>query len=187
MVDFASLQIETERLLLKPPAADEFDAFCAMMADEQAAQYIGGKMSRSQAWRAWCTMVGAWHVRGFGMFSVFLKDGGDWVGRIGPWQPEEWPGTEIGWAVRPGYAGKGYALEASVASMDFAFDVLGWDDVMHCIDPDNLPSIALAQRLGSTNRGPTRMPEPFQDNPVDNWGQSRQQWQANRKQFQKGA
>jgi RimJ/RimL family protein N-acetyltransferase len=183
MTDLASLQIETDRLILRVPNGDDFDRFAAMMADEETARYVGGRMNRAQAWRAWCALVGAWYVRGFSMFSVLLKDSGTWIGRIGPWMPEGWPGTEVGWGIAPEYAGKGYALEASVASIDFAFDTLGWADVMHCIDPENLPSIALAKRLGSTNRGPTQMPEPFQDYPVDNWGQSREQWQENRKQF----
>lgn len=179
-----NIRIVTERLILRPPNAADFDSFCAMMADEQTARYVGGQMNRAEAWRAWCTLVGAWQVRGFSMFSVLLKEDETWIGRIGPWQPEGWPGTEVGWGVTADYAGKGYALEASVASLDYAFDVLGWDDVMHCIDPENLPSIALAKRLGSTNRGPTQMPEPFHEYPVDNWGQSRAQWQENRAQFQ---
>ena len=33
------------------------------------------------------------------MFSVIEKDSGRWIGRIGPWQPEGWPGTEVGWSL----------------------------------------------------------------------------------------
>ncbi len=184
MADSASPRIETDRLVLRVPNGNDFEAFARMMTDEETGRYIGGTMKRAAAWRAWCGLVGAWYVRGYGMFSVLLKDSGEWIGRIGPWYPEEWPGHEVGWGLAAEYAGKGYALEAAVASMDYAFDVLGWDDVMHCIDPENTPSIALAERLGSTNRGPTQMPEPFHDARVDNWGQSREQWQENRKQFQ---
>jgi len=181
MTDLDSLRIETERLILRVPNAEDFDGFAAMMADEETGRIIGGKMNRSEAWRAWCSMVGAWYVRGFAMFSVLRKEDQKWIGRIGPWMPEGWPGTEVGWGVAREFAGQGYALEASVASLDYAFDVLGWDDVMHCIDPENLPSIALAKKLGATNRGPTQMPAPFDEHRVDNWGQSRAQWQQNRK------
>ena len=80
--------------------------------------------------------------------------------------------------IAPQFAGKGYAYEATVATMDYVFDVLGWPDVIHTIDPDNIRSIALAKRLGSTNLGPTRLPEPYQDAPVDAWGQSAAQWRA---------
>lgn len=183
------IRIETERLILRPPNGEDFEGWAAFEADKETMTYLGGAKSRAESWRSLCTMVGAWHVRGFAMFSLILKDsgqenGGQWIGRIGPWYPEGWPGTEVGWGVAPEYAGKGYALEAAVASMNYAVDVLGWSDICHTIDPENLPSIRLAERLGSTNRGPTRLPEPHQDARVDDWGQSREQWLENRKKFQ---
>lgn len=58
--------------------------------------------------------------------------------------------------------------------------MLGWDDVIHCIDPDNLASAAVATRLGSYNRAPGVLPEPMQDHRVDLWGQTRQDWARNR-------
>ncbi len=184
MTDIASLQIETERLILRPPNADDFDAWARFQSDAATMTYIGGVKSRAESWRDLCAMVGAWHVRGYAMFSLILKGSGAWIGRIGPWYPDGWPAREVGWAVAPEYAGKGYALEAAVASMDYAVDTLGWDDICHTIDPDNLASIKLARRLGSTNRGPTQLPEPYIVARVDDWGQSREQWQENRKKFQ---
>ena len=35
------LTLETDRLLLKPPVAADFDAFCQMMADEESARFVG--------------------------------------------------------------------------------------------------------------------------------------------------
>ena len=178
------IRIETERLILRPPNGDDLASWAAFQADAATMTYIGGAKSRAESWRDLCAMVGAWHVRGYAMFSLILKDSGQWIGRIGPWYPDDWPGTEVGWAVAPGYAGKGYALEAAVASMNYAVDVLDWEDICHTIDPANIASIRLAERLGSTNRGPTRLPAPFQHARVDDWGQSRDQWQQNRQKFQ---
>ena len=79
--------------------------------------------------------------------------------------------------------GKGYALEAAVASMDYAVDVLGWDDIIHTIDPANIASAKLAARIGSTNRGPGRLPPPFEASRVDIWGQTAAEWRENRKGF----
>ena len=61
--------------------------------------------------------------------------------------------------------------------------VLGWDAVIHCIDPDNIPSQRLAQKLGSYNQGPTRLPPPFETATVDKWGQSRDDWRVNRERL----
>ena len=170
--------LETERLILRVPEASDLDGWTAMNADAETMRFIGGVAGRSTTWRQLCTMRGAWDIKGFAMFSVIERATGAWVGRLGPWEPEGWPGKEVGWGVAPQFAGLGYAYEATVATMDYVFNVLGWPDVIHTIDPANIRSIALAKRLGSTNLGPTRLPDPYQDALVDAWGQSAAQWRA---------
>ena len=160
----------TPRLILRLPEPQDFEAYAAFAADFETMAHLGGAMSRAAVWRD------------FSMFSVIERDTGTWVGRIGPWQPEGWPGTEVGWGVSPHFAGKGYALEAATAAIDYAVDVLGWDDVIHTIAPDNLRSIRLAERLGAANRGPTQLPPPLDHFRVDAWGQSAAAWRARRGQ-----
>ena len=177
---FDDIRLETPRLVLRPPRLDDLDPWAAMMLDEPAARFIGGVMPRSTSWRALMTVIGAWHACGFAMFSVIEKDSGRWVGRLGPWMPADWPGPEIGWALAREYWGKGYATEGATAATDWAFDHLGWDRVIHSIHPDNLPSQALARRLGSRNLGPGVLPAPYEDSPTDIWGQSRDEWRERR-------
>lgn len=173
----------TERLILRPPSAEDLEGWVKFYADEETMRFIGGVQARSQAWRSLCGMAGAWNIRGYGMFSLIRRETGEWIGRVGPWQPEGWPGEEVGWGVARDHAGKGYAREAAIASIDYAFEILGWESVIHTIDPANTSSIRLAEALGSTNQGPTRLPEPFHDHRVDAYGQTREQWRANRAQL----
>jgi RimJ/RimL family protein N-acetyltransferase len=112
------------------------------------------------------------------MFSIIEKASGRWIGRLGPWQPEGWPGTEVGWGLLPNAWGKGYATEGATAAIDWAFDVLGWSEVIHCIDVNNTASARVAERLGSVRRGRGAMPPPYDHEAVDIWGQSRSEWQA---------
>ena len=172
--------LETPRLILRPPRAEDLDGFAELLGDAEAAHFIGGVQARSSAWRSMATMAGSWALKGFAMFSVIERATGLWVGRIGPWSPEGWPGTEVGWGVAPEFAGRGYAYEGSVAAMDYAVDVLGWTTIIHTINPDNLGSIRLAQRLGSYNMGPTQLPAPYLDERVDAWGQTADEWRARR-------
>jgi len=123
-------------------------------------------------------MAGSWTLKGFGMFSVIDKASGRWLGRVGPWQPEGWPGTEVGWGLLRSEWGKGYAQESATAAIDWAFAALGWSEVIHIIALDNVPSQALARRLGAANVGPTGMPPPFETIEVDMWRQSREDWKA---------
>lgn len=170
--------IETERLILRPTAAEDFDGWAEMMADPETSRFIGGPVARPAAWRGFATMVGAWVLNGHAMFSLVEKDTGRWVARVGPWTPEGWLGTEVGWGLRKSAWGRGYAHEAAVATIDWAFDTLGWDEVIHCIDSDNAPSIALARRLGAAIRGRATLPAPYDHMQVDIWAQSRDQWRA---------
>jgi RimJ/RimL family protein N-acetyltransferase len=176
-----SLQLETPRLLLRLPRLDDLDPWAEMMTDEEATRFIGGVAPREVTWRALMTMIGSWHANGFAMFSVVEKSTGRWVGRLGPWMPEGWPGTEVGWAIVRDCWGKGYATEGAVAATDWAFDNLGWSNVIHSIDPANVASQMVARKLGSRNLGPGSLPPPFQDSPVDIWGQSREEWRAGRR------
>jgi RimJ/RimL family protein N-acetyltransferase len=172
--------LTTERLILRPPQSEDFENWAKFCADPETMHHLGGVRARSEAWRNLCMMRGAWEIRGFAMFSMIRRDSGEWIGRTGPWQPEGWPGTEVGWGVMREHAGKGYAREAAVASIDWAFDVLGWDAVIHTINPENRASIALAERLGSVNQGPTKMPPPYENLLVDCYGQSKAEWMARR-------
>ena len=68
--------------------------------------------------------------------------------------------------------------------MDWVFDVLGWSEVIHCIARDNIASQVVARKLGSSNRGPGRLPAPFETTRIDIWTQTRAQWNAHRAQQQ---
>ena len=172
--------LETERLILRPPTQADLDGWAEFMADPDCARFVGGVQARATSWRSMAAMTGSWALLGFGMFSVIEKSSGRWVGRLGPWRPEGWPGTEVGWGLHPTAHGKGYAVEGSTAAIDWAFDALGWTEVIHCIDPENTASQRVAERLGSHNQGPGRMPPPFDHLPVDIWGQSREAWRERR-------
>lgn len=174
--------LETDRLILRLPQRQDFDRFAEMYGDEETARYIGGHLARAAAWRKFLAMPGAWAIQGFAMFSVVEKATNLWIGQLGPWQPEGWPGTEVGWAFHKSAWGRGYATEAGIAAIDWAFENLGWADVIHSIDPGNLASQALAQRLGSRKRGPGKLPEPFETVPVEIWGQTREEWAVLRQQ-----
>jgi RimJ/RimL family protein N-acetyltransferase len=173
--------LHTARLILRPPALEDFPRWCELMADPDSARFIGGVQSRHEVWRSMAATAGMWALHGEGMFSVIERESGLWLGRIGPLHPYDWPGREVGWSLHPDATGKGYAVEAAAAAMDYAFDVLEWPNVIHCIDPDNHASAAVARRLGSSNRGPGRLPAPFTDHAVDLWGQTAAEWQENRK------
>lgn len=170
--------IETERLILRPPEAGDLDGWAAFSADAEAMRHIGGTQPRSLAWRGMAAAAGSWFLQGFGMFSVLLRPSGQWIGRVGPLRPEGWPAPEIGWGILPAFQGRGFAREAATAAASFAFDRLGWSAIHHVIRPENRASAAVARTIGSRLLGPTRLPEPYETDRVDLWGQTLAEWRS---------
>ena len=138
------LRLHTERLILREIDPDrDFESWAKTMADERVVRFIGGEvLDRAQAWRNMAAVIGHWQIRGYGFFSVESRQSGEWVGRVGPWYPEGWPEPEIGWTISPDHWGKDYATEAARASLDYAFDALGWTRAVHVILTGNEASIA---------------------------------------------
>ena len=175
-------RLETERFILRGHTLEDFPASLAMWGDPAVTKHIGGRpFTADEVWARVLRYHGHWALLGYGMFSVIEKASGKWIGRLGPWRPAEWPGTEVGWGLVREVQGKGYATEGASAAMDWAVDHLGWTNIIHCIDPQNAPSQKVAQRLGSKNRGPGKMPPPYEDAPIEIWGQTAAEWKARRR------
>ena len=50
--------------------------------------------------------------------------------------PPGWPGFEVGWGIDSEYRGKGYAVEAARASIDWVFATFEIDEIIHCIESE---------------------------------------------------
>jgi RimJ/RimL family protein N-acetyltransferase len=173
-----TIELVTERLVLRPLAPEDFEPHAAMMADPRVARFLTPDRSpqaRPAAWRAFASMIGHWPMRGFGFFSAFERSGGQWVGRVGPWMPEGWPGLECGWGVAPAHWGKGYAGEAAIAAIRWVFDLKpDLPRIISLIDPLNEKSQAVARKVGET-----RTAERFrfdENTTLDVWAADRKAW-----------
>ncbi len=174
-----AFHLDTPRLLLRPPVREDFEGWVLMAADPVTMATLGGVQPRSVAWRAFVQMAGSWSLYGYGMFSVIERATGRWIGRVGPWRPDGWPGNEVGWGLISDRHGHGYATEAATAAIDWVVDVLQWPEFIHCIDPSNERSIALARRLGSACLRQADLPAPHVQQ-VDIYGQSAADWRRRR-------
>ena len=144
------LRIETERLTLRMLREADLDAYSALLGDAEVMRYIGdGKpMSRQDAWRSIATMLGHWQLRGYGLLAAVERTTGELVGRIGFWNPEGWPGFEVGWMLRRQFWGRGYAAEGARACLKYAFTELQQPHSISVIRPENTASIRVAEKIG---------------------------------------
>lgn len=173
-------RLETERLILRLPQESDFEGWAAFYADPEATRFIGGPQPRAVVWRRFLAFAGAWAIQGFSTFSVVEKASGRWVGNCGPWHPEGWTAPEIGWSLRRESWGKGYAVEAARAALDWSFEQLDCERIIHYVPLGHAASQAVARRLGATLSERIVMPEPFAGEEVEVWSTTRDEWLARR-------
>jgi RimJ/RimL family protein N-acetyltransferase len=150
MEDLAIPTLETERLRLRPFRRSDFDDYAALSADPEVMRYLGGPWDRGRSWRHLAFLVGHWHLGRTGTWALEHRETGAFVGRIGFYGPESWPGFELAWALARPFWGHGYATEAARAALRHAFTALNEDHVISLIHPDNHASARVAERIGQT-------------------------------------
>lgn len=142
--------IETANLRLRAPEMRDFDDYAAFRMDPVRTAGVGGPCTRTQAFDKLSEIIGHWHLRGYGRWMVADKTTDAALGVCGPFFPDDWPAPEIAWSVFADAEGRGVAFEASQASLEYAFNTLGWSTAISCVTPGNARSVALAKRLGAT-------------------------------------
>ena len=143
--------IQTERLLLRKPRLD--DDLSEFAADDEVQRWIGGPSTPAALIELWASR---WERNGIGPFMVEL--GGQFIGRVGfiVWDTRTWETSafdlagehaeaELGWAILSSHWGHGYATEAARAARAWA----DRDRLISLIDPDNVRSQRVAEKLGA--------------------------------------
>ncbi|MGI9393986.1 MAG: GNAT family N-acetyltransferase [Boseongicola sp.] len=135
----------TERLVLRPSHLSDFQILAEIMCTDRA-QYVGGPMSREDAWYEFIQLSAGWLLHGHGGWTI-EKDGivcGFVMVGVEPGDHER----EVGYLLTEDAEGHGIAYEAARAARDYAFDALGFKTIVSYIDPENTRSSKVAQRLG---------------------------------------
>lgn len=149
------ITLESERLRLRQFRQDDFESYAVICADPEVMRYLGPgqPLARWEAWRQMAMILGHWQLRGFGLWAVEERATGALIGRIGFFEPEGWPGFELGWMLRRESWGKGYATEGARCALAHAFTTMGRTHLISLIRPDNAPSIRVAERIGERLEG----------------------------------
>ena len=140
--------LETRRLVLRGPEAEDYPNFKATFTSYRA-RFMGGPLNPYESWMLYAAEIGHWQIRGYGMWMIHDKTTDETYGMAGGWKPAQWPEAEIAWVIWPDKGGKGYALEATDAVRRYLYAEKGWTTAVSYIDPKNLDSIRLAERLGA--------------------------------------
>ena len=143
--------VETARLILRLPAAADARPLMDIHEHPDAIKFVATGPARRGIIGAWsnvATMLGHWHLRGYGQWTVVDKSSDEIVGRVGLWNPEGWPGVELGWIIHPARWNNGLATEASKAALEWAWANAPIDHIISLIQPVNSASIRVAEKIG---------------------------------------
>ncbi|GAB5486724.1 MAG: GNAT family N-acetyltransferase [Parasphingorhabdus sp.] len=147
--------IETERLFLRTYEPTDFDQFKSLVQDPEIMKHIGREPSTDDdAWLRFLANAGRWQLLGYGLFAVFEKASGAYVGDTGfsdfkrQLGPDFDPYHEAAWLFVREMHGKGYAFEAASAAHDWLDQKFRPTKSVCIINPENSPSIRLAEKLG---------------------------------------
>lgn len=138
----------TERLELRPFQEEDVERFAALMADDEATMFIGGPKSPAAAADSVRYMRDAFAARGWGTLAVVQRNDKACIGYCGVRPLLNTPNVELAFALERRSWGRGYATEASKASLDLAFRNLAIDSVFATVYPDNHASIKVLTKVG---------------------------------------
>ena len=149
MTDHEAPELRTERLTLRHYKLADFKHFSDFYLSPRS-RFADGPVSQATAWAWFAAGAGRWSLVGYGAWAVERLSDGACVGIISLNHPiDHLQERELGWLFWQAYEGYGYATEAANAARRFAFEGLGWQDLVSYIHKDNAQSIRLAERLGA--------------------------------------
>ncbi|RDJ00274.1 N-acetyltransferase [Dyella solisilvae] len=147
--------LETERLRLRAHRAADHADCTAIWSNPEVTRHIGGRpFTAEEVWKRLLQYVGLWSLLGYGYWAVEERASGRYIGDIGfadfkrDLQPSLEGMLEFGWVLAPHAHGRGYASEAVAAVMAWAAQHEPALRAVCIIDPDNLPSIRVAEKAG---------------------------------------
>jgi len=164
------IPIRTERLVLRTVTLDDLDAL-RYYTDPEVCRYLPFPVADEEALAKRVRNMAARVAPSEPEEALALAavhDGtlvGDLMLRLHTRADDRTPPAvaEIGWAFAPSYAGRGFATEAATALVDLAFGHYPLHRLVAHLDPRNVRSAALCERLGMTREAHLRKAWPEAD------------------------
>jgi [ribosomal protein S5]-alanine N-acetyltransferase len=144
--------VTTNRLLLRHFHMRDAEEMIRVFGDPEVMRFGDGAQTKEwvQDWVRTCLEY-FYPTWGFGPYAIVERHNQDVIGYCGLFffpdlggQPE----IEIGYRLARSAWGQGYATEAARAVRDYAFSKLGIRRLIAMIDPSNLASIRVAEKIG---------------------------------------
>ena len=145
-------EVCTERLRLRRFRAGDAEAYAAINADPLVVRYLGGELDRAASDAQLARIMRHWDEHGFrpvgGGAARRRPHGRFRRPPIPGFLPAVLPAVEVGWRLASDVWGRGLATQGGRAGFEWGFGGLGLDRIISIIDPDNVASVRVAEKLG---------------------------------------
>jgi RimJ/RimL family protein N-acetyltransferase len=146
-------ELETERLRFRQFTEGDVEGYYEFFADPVTQICYPPDMNRGLVWREIAKILGHWKIRGFGQWALEDKASGRFAGFAGLWFPGDFDDVEMGYGLHPAFRGRGYAVEAARRALDYGYLERKFKRIVSYIQPKNLQSIRVAEKLGAKPAG----------------------------------
>jgi ribosomal-protein-alanine N-acetyltransferase len=150
--------LETERLIMRDVQESDLYGMFTLDSDPLVHKYLGNNPIKTRAKAAEIIQFIQKQYRdlGIGRFAAIEKSSREFIGwsglKLNTGEKETLNGKtdfyDIGFRFIPGYWGKGYATESSVAVLDFGFNKLNLKTICGAAEKGNLASNKVLQKIG---------------------------------------
>ena len=140
--------LETDRLILRPLDEKDIDVIYAMRCDADVMRFIREPQNRNES-ADWLELVSSrWKTEQIGFCAMLEKTSGRFLGWCGIWRLKETGELEIGYATAKEFWKKGYATEAAIKFLDYAFEKIQPEKIVAVAQPENTASRRVMEKLG---------------------------------------
>jgi RimJ/RimL family protein N-acetyltransferase len=149
------VELKTERLLLRQWRDEDLPNMASINADPEVMKFFPKLLSRQESNAAVDKFKSLISNNGWGFWAVESTRDRTLIGLVGLHKPAYalpfGPCVEIGWRLARACWGQGYATEAGIACLDFAFNELDLSEVFAFTPDSNMKSRAVMERLNMEN------------------------------------
>lgn len=144
------MQIETQRLHLRPLTPDDLPALHRILSDPITMSFWPAPFSEDAS-RAWIErQMQNYQQHGFGRLALIERVSGELIGDCGimPALIDGQPENDLGYIIFHTFWRQGYASEAAAAWLQHGFDLLQLDRICANMPVDHLGSRRVAEKIG---------------------------------------
>ena len=144
--------LETKRLILRTWKSADIDPMSVINQDPKVMEYFPATQDKAQTKTLIRRFIAQQEKLGYSLYAVELKENHEMIGWVGLSQSvfdaHFTPATEIGWRLSSKHWRQGYATEAALAILDYAFNTLGLEEVVSFTSVNNTPSRRVMEKIG---------------------------------------